>query len=273
MKTRPTAPAAPPAPPPPRYDYTNWRQVLPPNGVIAIQGFVRMGKSVTAWNLAELSGKPLATVGVPPKARALFPEQLHIRHLDSVDDMRTIEGYCIVTDEASFVAPAREAMSHDNKETGKAVALAGQHNHLLIYISQHSYQIDTNIFRGARMILFKLPSVLQERTARAELRPDFVAAREAILAACGKNVDRAKRYTYIREYLIGMTGLLTNKPPVWWTEEISTAFRLEGMTEKNKKGAAAPVAATAQKERHKSRRKARRQTKGASGHEAIARLA
>ena len=67
----------------------------------------------------------------------------------------------------------------------------------------------------------------------------------------GIKADDRRRHMY----LIGKTGLLTNTPPKWWTEEISTAFRLDGLTNAAPSTATAPTTARRQERRRK--RKAR----------------
>ena len=92
----------------------------------------------------------------------------------TVDDIDKISNDSIVlVDEAALSFSARDSMSKSNKFLGKLMAIARHKNLTLIIITQNSAMLDLNILRLSDTLLFKEPSLLQEKFERKAIAELF----------------------------------------------------------------------------------------------------
>jgi hypothetical protein len=205
----------------------SWLQALPKEGVVGFYGHRRMGKTGTAWSLAEgemEKGRPVAAYLFPKKARHLLPKS--VKHASTAKEMAKLKGYLIVADELAIHANTREFNSDPNKELYKLMAIAAQCHQLLFLICQHTRQLDVGLVMEPDLIVFKKPSLLHIRFARPELRVDVQAAWDAFEKARGDK----RAWSYVVDFHDGRTGFLKNKLPSFWSQELSKAYALYELT-------------------------------------------
>lgn len=204
--------------------YTSLEDAIPQVGAITEVGARGSGKSVFFWELADRAhrqGREVVVYGIPRAAHHLFPS--YVTHVSGdFQQLRRHRGALVGVDEAAIRAPARRHMSDANMVQTELIAIARQADQLLVWISQHTRQIDINIVGDVDRIVFKRPSILHVRFARPELKGDVLMARQAIMS---KGRDFQK-WSYILDYNEGGYGLVPNRVPTWWTDEASKAFSL-----------------------------------------------
>ena len=213
--------------------FANWDAVIPRDrvggqevirGVMAFLGDRRQGKSALAHWLAdglhERYGLPVLAWGIPKAAQQYFPDY-YIHDSGDVEKMRKYRGHIVLADEMVVRANARRTMSDENVGYGKTVAISGQARQLLLFIFQHTRQVDFNIVGYANRIVFKLPTILHIRFARPELRPEVQKAREILLAKRNPRI-----WSYTVDYSSGRAGVLQNGLAPWWTENSSESYSL-----------------------------------------------
>ena len=180
------------------------------------------GKSALAWKLAEDAhnkGGNVIAYQTPKKTRQLLP-----KWVKCVDELKTLSNQnktCIIVDEAALKAAARRHQSLENRLWGTLAAISRQNDHLLIFVAQHTRQVDINIVGDADIIIFKRPSLLHVRFSRPEFRADVLAARNAILSK-GKH---SNKWSVVRDFNEGRQGIISNGLPSFWSEELSKSFQ------------------------------------------------
>lgn len=226
-------------------DYRSWDDAIPDWGSCLFLGHKGEGKSVLAWWLADGRHKKnpdraVIAWGIPHLAQGAFPAW--VQHLGGdINQLRQHRDAIVIVDEAGIRAPARRSMSDENLAWLSLVAIARQAHQLLLYISQHTRQVDVSIVGDADRIVFKLPSELHVRFARAELRPEVMHAREFLLGKADP-----KRWAYVKDFVSGKEGGLRNGLPDWWTDDSSEAYSLAqaGEVMAPRVGVAAPSGAS-----------------------------
>lgn len=199
---------------------TSWA-ALPKSGLVLCFGHRRMGKSALSWYLAETlhtKGRDVVGFDFSLHTRKLLPTW--VKHVSNLEALSKLRGAVVVVDEGAFKANARRHESDENIMWGKMVAISGQKEHLVLFICQHSRQLDVNLVGDADWVLMKRPSLLHIRFARPEIRPELEQAREKFDQAKGDK----RAWSFVVDYHEGKTGFLKNKLPTFWSEELSKAF-------------------------------------------------
>ncbi len=201
----------------------SWQQALPKAGVILILGHRGTGKSALGWWLAECFHKKkrlILALGASREAKRLLPKW--VGYVKDVQTLSRKQGAVIVVDEAAFSVMARRSQSDQNIMWSKMVAVSRHKDHLLIFITQHNRQLDVNLVGDADLVIFKRPSLLHIRFSRPELRPDVEDAYNQLLAK-GR---QAARWSVVKDFSLGRTGMLRNQLPKFWTGKLSKSFAL-----------------------------------------------
>lgn len=201
-----------------------WNKI-PKVGAIYILGHRGQGKSALAWWIADSyrrkAGYPkrVAAYAFPADAQKAMPKW--ITHLETVKAISLLKKpHIIVIDEAVFHVNARQAMAKSNIDFTKLLAVVRHKGHLLVFISQTSRQVDIQLIEGFDLILMKAPSLLQVRSARAELRPEV---EEAYLLFSRMKGDTRKR-VFIFDPHKGNKSMNQASLPIWWTNKVSKAY-------------------------------------------------
>jgi len=128
--------------------------------------------------------------------------------------------HIIVIDEAVFHVNSRQSMAKSNIDFTKLLAVIRHKGHLLVFISQTSRQVDIQLIEGFDLILMKAPSLLQVRSARAELRPEV---EEAYLMFSQMKGDTRKK-VFMFDPHKGSKAMNGASMPTWWTARVSKAY-------------------------------------------------
>lgn len=221
---------------------SDWAE-MPTTGIVYFIGARGGGKTALVWERAEkisaATGKPVAAL-LPESdyAKEILPSWVTI--LTSASQVKQYPGYIIIADEMALQANARDSNSEDNKEWTKTVAIIRQLDILLLLVSQHTRQMDVQLAMDVDWLVFKAPSVLHVRMARAELKPEVEAAfqefelqRREIIASLLKS-NRSVTHEAIKKHLQTLAyvvdvhnaraGMLKNGLASFWNDKISIYF-------------------------------------------------
>ena len=201
----------------------------PKQGLVLIMGQRGQGKSALGWWLADKvakeTGKNVVAFGMPQAAQPAIQRARKgtTEYVDSMQEINTLKPSVIVVDEASFVVNARQSQSNSNQDWLKLAAICRHKDHLLIFISQHSRQLDIQLVMDCEMVLIKKPSALHVRAAKPEMKPELNTALQGFSAR--PVADSPKEWVFAVNYLDCTTRWLNSAMPAWWTEEISKSFQ------------------------------------------------
>lgn len=207
---------------------SGWQQ-LPDTGLVLITGFRGEGKSALAWYLAEEAHKrkrPVVAFDFTKAAQNALPRW--VQHVDDTAGIGVLKPKrgekgpaFLVCDEAALKVHARRAMSTENIEWTRLLAVARHKGFLVILIGQHQRQIDVGLVADADWVVMKRPSELHLRFARPELRQELEEAWEGF---SNMTPTRGRQSSYVVNYHYGGRGWLRNRLPSFWSERISKAF-------------------------------------------------
>jgi hypothetical protein len=192
-----------------------------------ILGGIRKGKSVLGYGIIEdlhSMGFPAFVLGLPCCKHKFLPE-----HIKPVMDIDLIpDGSAFIVDEAYREFYARESMTKPNKFIDNLAGVSGQKKLKSIYITQQARRLERGIVGQVDFILFKKPSLMQMKYDRCELRQMLIEVATAFKTlSIPKGFTRKeyeKKCTYVfSEDFCGMVEN-SNKPPSWWTDELSRAY-------------------------------------------------
>jgi hypothetical protein len=194
-----------------------WFEIIQPQSLNIILGRKRYGKSCLGYFILEMlhreQGMDCYVYGLPEEKTHLLPD-----FITPIYDLNLPEESAILLDEAYISFHARSAMSSTNKMMDTLAGLVGQKEIIALFITQQSRKLDIGIVSAADTLLFKMPSMLQAKFERPEIRRLSESVYEKF-----KDVDGNKKiYTYVMTD--DFEGFVTNPKPTFWTEELSKAF-------------------------------------------------
>ena len=199
-------------------DLTTWLEIINPDeGLHLILGRKRYGKSVLGYYLLEIlyekTGKDCYVYGLPEEKTHLLPE-----FITPIYNLDLPERSIILFDEAYISFHARGSLSSINKAMDTLSGLVGQKSILALFITQQSRKLDVGVISAADGLFFKMPSMLQAKFERPEIRRLSESVYEKF-----KDIDGNKKiYTYVMTD--DFEGFVTNPKPTFWTEGLSKAF-------------------------------------------------
>ncbi|RLF60549.1 MAG: hypothetical protein DRN25_02365, partial [Thermoplasmata archaeon] len=97
--------------------------------------------------------------------------------------------------------------------------LVGQKEIVALFITQQSRKLDVGVISAADGLFFKMPSMLQAKFERPEIR----RLSESVYEKFKSIDDNKKVYTYVMTD--DFEGFVTNPTPTFWTEELSKEFK------------------------------------------------
>ena len=211
----------------PKQKPITWNRI-PTTGLLVITGHRGEGKSALGWWLAQemnrKTGKSVAAFGIPKEAQQALPKRGFgkggIRYIADLQTLSALKPSIVVCDEAAFLANSRRAMSKQNQEWLKLIAVARHKDHLLIFIHQHSRQLDIQILMDADLVLMKRPTALHLRAAKGILEPEIAEAYDRFAEMRG---DTRKR-VYVVDYHNTNATMLPAAMPKWWNDKISKSY-------------------------------------------------
>jgi len=203
--------------------------IIPYPGVVMIMGDIRTGKTGLAHEIASMmhSRRDLpAILHMPNIDEKLRKSVQHL--LPSWMKVTTKRGQwkdraVVIYDEAARSAHARRSQSGDAVELDDLLAIAGQREQLIIFISHYSRKLDLNVCTAVHRIIWKRPTYAHQLWERDEMA-DFTAKAYDFFRAIRGDVSQ-KRACLVLD-MQGFRFLQCNNGlPTWWTDRLSRIFK------------------------------------------------
>lgn len=203
--------------------------LIPYPGVVMIMGDIRTGKTGLAHEIAnELH------------IRRSLPAILHMPRMNETQRrslQRIVPSWMKVTtrraqwkdksvviyDEAAQSAHARRSQSGEAMELDDMLAIAGQREQLILFISHYSRKLDLNVCTAVHRIMWKRPTYAHQLWERDEMA-DFTSKAYTHFRGISGKVARQKASLVLDMEDFGFSQC-TNKLPPWWTDRLSRIFK------------------------------------------------
>jgi len=202
---------------------------MPYPGVVMIMGDIRTGKTGLAHEIAHEMHK-----------RRKLPAILHMPRMDEKQRkslQRITPAWMKVTtkrsqwkdkavviyDEAAQSAHARRSQSGDAVELDELLAIAGQREQLILFISHYSRKLDLNVCTSVHRIIWKRPTFAHQLWERDEMA-DFTSKAYGFFRAIKGPVSQKRACLILDMENFGFLQC-SNKLPPWWTDRLSRIFK------------------------------------------------
>jgi hypothetical protein len=203
--------------------------VIPYPGVVMIMGDIRTGKTGLAHDIAYLM-----------HSRRNLPAILHMPRMDEklrksvqrivpawmkVTTKRSQwkDGSVVIYDEAAQSAHSRRSQSGDAVELDDLLAIAGQREQLILFISHYSRKLDLNVCTAVHRIMWKRPTYAHQLWERDEMADFTTKAHDFFKGIKGKIAQQ--RACLVLDMVDFGFLQCTNKLPPWWTDRLSKIFK------------------------------------------------
>ena len=207
----------------------NLYSLIPYPGVVMILGDIRTGKTGLAHEIADEMHR-----------RRNLPAILHMPRIDDKlrrAIQRIVPRWMIVTtkrsqwkdraiviyDEAAQSAHARRSQSGDAVELDDLLAIAGQREQLILFISHYSRKLDLNVCTAVHRIIWKRPTYAHQLWERDEMA-DFTSKAYDFFKGIKGEVAQKKASLVLDMEDFGFFQC-NNKLPPWWTDRLSRIFK------------------------------------------------
>jgi len=207
----------------------NLYSLIPYPGVVMIMGDIRTGKTGLAHEIADEMHR-----------RRNLPAILHMPRIDDKlrrAIQRIVPRWMIVTtkrsqwkdraiviyDEAAQSAHARRSQSGDAVELDDLLAIAGQREQLILFISHYSRKLDLNVCTAVHRIIWKRPTYAHQLWERDEMA-DFTSKAYDFFKGIKGEVAQKKASLVLDMEDFGFFQC-NNKLPPWWTDRLSRIFK------------------------------------------------
>lgn len=209
-------------------------------GVAMIMGDIRSGKTALAHeiagqfhsrrNLPAVLHTPAITQGDQRRIQKLVPPWMKVATKFS----QWPQGSVVIYDEAAQSAHSRRSQSEQAIELDELLALSGQREHLILFISHYSRKLDLNVCTSVHRIIWKRPTYAHQLWERDEMA-DFTG--KAYDFFHGLKGEIAKKKTCL---ILDMDNFgfyqCVNKLPPWWSDALSRLFKQHTASKKKKGG-------------------------------------
>ena len=203
--------------------------VIPYPGVVMIMGDIRTGKTGLAHEIAAEMHR-----------KRKLPAILHIPRLSEQQRKRleritpswmkvtTERGQwkdrsVIIYDEAAQSAHARRSQSGDAMELDDMLAIAGQREQLVLFISHYSRKLDLNVCTAVHRIIWKRPTYAHQLWERDEMA-DFTGKAYDFFRSIKGPVAQKRACLVLDMENFGFMQC-SNKLPEWWSDKLSRIFK------------------------------------------------
>ena len=207
----------------------NLYSTIPSPGVVMIMGDIRTGKTGCAHEISYLMHQ-----------RRNLPAILHVPRVDEklrksiqrlVPSWMKVttkrkdwkDGAVVIYDEAAQSAHARRASSGDAVELDDLLAIAGQREQLIIFISHYSRKLDLNVCTAIHRIIWKRPTYAHQLWERDEMA-DFTGKAYDWFKGIKGDVAKKKACLVLNMEDFGFSQCNNALPP-WWTDRLSRIFK------------------------------------------------
>lgn len=198
-------------------------------GVAIIMGDIRSGKTGLAHEIANQFHHRLdipAVLHLPTlnpnrrqQLRKLLPDWMSV----AIKRSQWPEGAVVIYDEAAQTAHSRRSQSADALELDDLLAIAGQREQLIIFISHYSRKLDVNACTAVHRIVWKRPTYAHQMWERNEMS-DFTRKAYDFFNDIRGQVAK-KRACLILNMDNFSFSRCTNRLAPWWSDEVSRIFR------------------------------------------------
>lgn len=207
----------------------NLYSTIPYPGVVMIMGDIRTGKTGCAHEISYLmhSRRHLPAILHVPRAdeklrktiQRLVPPWMKVttKRKDWKD------GAVVIYDEAAQSAHARRAQSGDAVELDDLLAIAGQREQLIIFISHYSRKLDLNVCTAVHRIIWKRPTYAHQLWERDEMA-DFTGKAYDWFKGISGETAKKKACLVLNMEDFGFSQCNNALPP-WWTDRLSRIFK------------------------------------------------
>lgn len=203
--------------------------VIPYPGVVMIMGDIRTGKTGLAHAIAgEMHRKHnLPAILHIPKLderqrkslQRITPSWMKVATKRSQWKDRTV----VIYDEAAQSAHARRSQSGDAMELDDMLAIAGQREQLILFISHYSRKLDLNVCTAVHRIIWKRPTYAHQLWERDEMA-DFTSKAYDFFRGIRGQVAQ-KRACLVLDMENFAFLQCNNKLPEWWSDRLSRIFK------------------------------------------------
>jgi len=197
-------------------------------GVIMIMGDIRSGKTALAHEIANEMHRRRnlpAIIHVPmmderrrKQIQKLVPSWMKVVNLRSQWAQRSV----VIYDEAAQSAHARRSQSGNAVQLDELLAISGQREQLIIFISHYSRKLDLNVCTSIHRIIWKKPTYAHQLWERDEMA-DFTM--KAFDFFKGLRESMKKKACLVLDMDNFGFSQCTNKLPPWWSDDLSRLFK------------------------------------------------
>jgi len=207
----------------------NLYSLIPYPGVVMIMGDIRTGKTGLAHEIADEMHR-----------RRNLPAILHMPRIDDklrraiqriVPRWMTVttkrsqwkDRAVVIYDEAAQSAHARRSQSGDAVELDDLLAIAGQREQLILFISHYSRKLDLNVCTAVHRIIWKRPTYAHQLWERDEMA-DFTSKAYDFFKGIKGEIAQKRACLVLDMEGFGFFQC-NNKLPPWWTDRLSRIFK------------------------------------------------
>jgi len=203
--------------------------LIPYPGVVMIMGDIRTGKTGLAHQVAnELHIKqglpailhmPRMTETQRRSLQRIVPKWMTVTTRRAQWKDKTV----VIYDEAAQSAHARRSQNGAAMELDDMLAIAGQREQLILFISHYSRKLDLNVCTAVHRIIWKRPTYAHQLWERDEMA-DFTSKAYTHFKGISGKVAQQKASLVLDMEDFGFSQC-NNKLPPWWTDRLSRIFK------------------------------------------------
>ena len=203
--------------------------VIPYPGVVMIMGDIRTGKTGLAHeiaaemhtrrNLPAILYMPRMNEKQRKSVQRIVPSWMKVTTKRSQWKDRTV----VIYDEAAQSAHARRSQSGEAVELDDLLAIAGQREQLILFISHYSRKLDLNVCTSVHRIIWKRPTYAHQLWERDEMA-DFTSKAYDFFNGVKGEIARKKACLVLDMEHFSFRQC-NNKLPPWWSDRLSRIFK------------------------------------------------
>ena len=203
--------------------------LIPYPGVVMIMGDIRTGKTGLAHQIANevhikrdlpaILHMPRMNETQRKSLQRIVPSWMKVTTRRAQWKDKTV----VIYDEAAQSAHARRSQSGEAMELDDMLAIAGQREQLILFISHYSRKLDLNVCTAVHRIMWKRPTYAHQLWERDEMA-DFTSKAYTHFRGIHGKVAQQKASLVLDMETFGFFQC-TNKLPPWWTDRLSRIFK------------------------------------------------
>ena len=198
-------------------------------GVTIIMGDIRSGKTALAHDIARQmhDRKKVPTVVHMPRTPEVIRKKIQKQIPPWMQVVTTRSQWpknsVVIYDEAAQSAHARRTQSGEAIELDDLLAISGQRQQLILFISHHSRKLDLNVCTAVHRIIWKRPTYAHQLWERDELT-DFTSKAFDFFKGIKGDIAR-KKAGLVLDFDNFRFLQITNGLPPWWSDDLSCLFQ------------------------------------------------